>query len=415
MSRESFIITDVDARVILDSRGSETVEVELVSGSVNARASAPSGKSRGTKEAVPFPEKGAAAAVQILRNVLKPRFVGVDPSDQRGVDELLKKVDGTTIFSNIGGNLAYAFSACTSILAARLKQIPAWKHISDLAGSKPAYPIPLGNVLGGGSHAGEGAPDIQEFLVFPIAASNIADAVKINIQIHRRLGGLLSKKVGGFGGGKGDEGAYAPPIDDEKALEAVKEAAENSAHLGLDVAASSFYDSAKHEYIYRNRKVTRSKQQHFEFLSSFVEKYGLRYVEDPFDESDFEAFADFCRAFPRLLVCGDDLVVTRVELIRKAAEAKAIRAVILKPNQVGTISDTIEAAREAERHGIVQVVSHRSGETCDHFLAHLAVGLGSKFIKAGVVGGERVAKANELLRIWYSAGDSIPMHRGDDV
>ncbi|MCX8201369.1 MAG: phosphopyruvate hydratase [Candidatus Caldarchaeum sp.] len=415
MSRESFVITDADAWVILDSRGSETVEVELVSGSVKARASAPSGKSRGSREAVPFPEKGASASVEVFRRLLKAKLVGLDPADQRGVDDLLKKIDGTQLFSKIGGNLAYAVSACSAVLAAKLKEIPTWRHISQMSGIKPAYPIPLGNVLGGGSHAGEGAPDIQEFLVFPIKASNVAEAVKANVEIHRRLGQILAKRVGGFGGGKGDEGAFAPPVDDETALKAVKEAAGDTAYVGLDVAASSLYDAAKSEYVYRNRQLRRTKQQHFEFLSGLVERYGLRYVEDPFDESDFDGFAEFCRAFPKVLVCGDDLVVTRVELLRKAAEMGAVRAVILKPNQVGTITDTVEAAVEAERRGIVRVVSHRSGETCDDFLSHLAVGLGGKFIKAGVAGGERVAKANELLRIWYSSGDTIPMQRGDEV
>lgn len=414
MARESFTITDAEAWVVLDSRGSETIEVTLYSGKVFATASAPSGKSRGSREAVPFPEGGAKQSVKIFTSSLRRRLVGRDPADQTDIDTLLKEVDGTENFSKIGGNLAYAVSACSVKLAAMLKQKPTWRHVADLSGLAPVYPIPLGNVLGGGAHAGEGAPDIQEFLVFPRKPGSVEEAVRMNVEVHKRLGKVLAKKVGGYGGGKGDEGAYAPPVDDEKALEAVKEASEGlDVGFGLDVAASSLYDAARKNYHYRNRGKHLTREQHMQHISELVEKYGISYVEDPFEETDVEGFAELCRAFPKLLVCGDDLVVTRAELIRWASEKSAVKAVILKPNQVGTITDTVEAAKEAEKRGIVRVVSHRSGETCDSFLTHLAIGLGGKFIKAGVAGGERVAKANELLRIWYKAGGSISLQEAD--
>ena len=394
--------------VIFDSRGSETVEVELVSGNISARVGAPSGKSRGAKEVMPFPENDARKAVQAFNTVLKQRLLGFDASDQRGVDELLKKVDGTENFSRIGGNLAYAVSAASAVLAARAQNIPPWAYIARLSGLKPCYPLPLGNVLGGGAHAGEGAPDIQEFLVFPQHVANVVEAVKRNVEAHRRLGRILLRKVGGFGGGRGDEGAYAPPLDDEKALEAVKEAVEGlNQGLGLDVAASNMYNTERDRYVYRNRGVEKTAEEQLEYIAGLVERFGLAYVEDPFHEEDFESHRRLCGMFPRLLVCGDDLVVTRAKLIGEAARKGSVRAVILKPNQVGTISDTVAAAVEAERNSIVRVVSHRSGETCDGFLAHLAVGLGATFIKAGVLGGERVAKANELVRIYGQHGESL--------
>jgi enolase len=396
--------------VILDSRGSETVEVTLQSGNTSVSVGAPSGKSRGAKEVAPFPENDARKSVQVFYTVLKQKLLGFDASDQKGVDELLKRVDGTPNFSRVGGNLAYAVSAASALLAARAQNIPPWEHIAKLSGLKPCYPLPLGNVLGGGAHAGMGAPDIQEFLVFPQRVANVVEAVKKNVETHKRLGGILLKKVGGYGGGRGDEGAYAPPLNDEAALEAVKEAAaETGMGLGLDVAASNLYSAELGKYFYKNRGVEKTVEEQLEYIAGLVERFGLTYVEDPFHEEDFESHKRLCRMFPKLLVCGDDLVVTRAELIREAARKGSVRAVILKPNQVGTLSDTVAAAVEAERNRIVRVVSHRSGETCDGFLTHLAVGLGATFIKAGVFGGERVAKANELVRIYSVHGESLPL------
>ncbi|MEM0443209.1 MAG: enolase C-terminal domain-like protein [Candidatus Caldarchaeum sp.] len=405
--RQSFKITDCEACVVFDSRGSETVEVELWSSQTSARVSAPSGKSRGKNEAVPFPPKGAGQAVEVFEKQLKPRLIGFDPADQRGLDTLMKQVDGTENFSNIGGNLSYAVSAAAALLTARLTDKPLWRYISELSGIKPSMPLPLGNILGGGAHAGGGAPDVQEFLVYPSYPRSVEEALKINIEAHRKLGRILMQKVGGYGGGRSDEGGYSPPVDDYSALKYVAEAVEGfDVGLGLDVAASTLYDPGSGVYVYRNRGVKRTRLEQLEFIKQLVEAFHLSYVEDPFEETDFSSFAELCRTFPDLLVCGDDLVVTRKELVKKAADNGSVRAVILKPNQVGCLSDTLEAAAEAERRGIVRVVSHRSGETCDAFLAHLAVGLGGKFIKAGVVGGERVAKANELLRIWRR-------HRGE--
>ncbi len=408
----SFKITNANAVMVLDSRGSETVEVELWSEKTSARISAPSGKSRGKREAVPFPSNSVQRAVEVFNRVLRQHLIGFDTADQRGLDKMLKQIDGTENFAEIGGNLAYAISACAALLTSILKDMPLWQYISSLSGLNPSLPIPLGNVLGGGSHAGEGAPDIQEFLVFPVNPRSFDEAVKTNVEVHKRLGKVLSKRVEGYGGGRGDEGGYAPPIDDTSAIESVVEAAEGlEVGLGLDIAASSLYDQPTKTYTYKNRGEVKSPEAQMEYVTRLVTRYGVKYIEDPFDEADTESFTTLCKMFPDLLVCGDDLVVTRPELVKKAAEEKAVRAVVLKPNQVGTITDTIEAAVEAERYGISRVISHRSGETCDTFLSHLAVGLGGKFIKAGVIGGERVAKINELLRIWYRYGSFLPLSR----
>jgi enolase len=247
-------------------------------------------------------------------------------------------------------------------------------------------------------------------LVFHTAAKTPFDAVAENIAVHRRVGERLSEMLPDYGGGKGDEGAYAPPLDDETALKAVAASAGGVTALGLDVAANSLYDSGRKVYRYRwMGELERSK--HIQYLERLATSYGLKYLEDPVEEGDWDGFRDLRSRLPKVLICGDDLVVTRADLIREAAGSGAINAVILKPNQVGTLSATLEAAAEAESWGVAKVVSHRSGETCDSSLAHIAVGVGANLIKSGIMGGERISKANELLRIWEKADGRLEMSR----
>ncbi|HIQ29303.1 MAG TPA: phosphopyruvate hydratase [Candidatus Caldiarchaeum subterraneum] len=413
---ESFRISKARARLIFDSRGDYTVEVELESNGRVARASAPAGKSRGRREVEYYPRNNAAEAVRIFNEIVSPKIVGLDPADQRGFDDTLHEIDGTERFERIGGNTAYAASAAASILASMLREVPIYVHVSEKSGMKPKIPMPLGNVLGGGAHAGEGAPDIQEILVFPTGVEDPLEAVRTNITIHKELGRLLTGLVEGFTRGKGDEGAYAPNMRDDDALAAVKKTVDNinaegaRVRMGVDMASSNLYDPSRGMYIYRRSGLTRTRRQQLEYVVEIVERFGLGYVEDPMAEDDMEGFAELVKQVGgKTLVCGDDLLTTNAKQVSEAAKMKAVNAMIIKPNQVGTLTDTFAAAREAERSNIVKVVSHRSGETCSVFLSHLAVGLGAELIKSGVVGGERIAKANELLRIWE--GEKLPLAR----
>ena len=411
--RESFKIEGARARLVFDSRGDETIEVELWSGGYVARVSSPAGKSRGKREVQYYPNDSVAEAVRVFNERLAPRIVGVDPADQEGFDGLLKEVDGTGRFERIGGNTAFASSVAAALLSSKLKAIPLYQHISESSGLSPRIPLPLGNVLGGGAHAGGKAPDIQEILVFSRRVEKPEDAIRSNIQLHKRLGKRLTEVLEGFTRGRGDEGAYAPNMGNEEALRVVRqvlETASGNMAMGVDMASSNLYNAEGRRYVYKRDNVERSREEQITYVAKLVEELGLRYVEDPLEEDDMEGFTELMKQVGnKTLICGDDLLTTNASKIREAAKAKAVNAVIIKPNQVGTLSDTYEAAREAGRHGMVRVVSHRSGETCDGVLAHIAVGLGASLIKCGVVGGERVAKVNELLRIWEGGGGKVPL------
>ncbi len=413
---ESFRIDKARARLVFDSRGDATVEVELEAGGKIARASSPAGKSKGKREVEYYPRNDAAEAVKVFNTTIVPRIVGLDPVDQQSFDATLREIDGTERLERIGGNTAFAASAAASILASLLRGIPTYLHIAEKSGMKPKIPMPLGNVLGGGAHAGEGAPDIQEILVFPTGVKDPLDAVKTNITIHKELGKLLTNLVKGFTKGKGDEGAYAPNMSNDDALEAVKKIVENTrargvkVKMGIDMAASNLYDAEQGKYIYRRTGIARTRQQQIDYVVDIVERFGLGYVEDPMAEDDMDGFAELMQQVGnKTLICGDDLLTTNAKQVYEAARRKAVNAMIIKPNQVGTLTDTFAAVKEAERNNIVKVVSHRSGETCSGFLSHLAVGLGAELIKSGVVGGERIAKANELLRIWEASDGKLPI------
>jgi len=277
-------------------------------------------------------------------------------------------------------------------------------------------PLPLGNVLGGGKHAGKGCPDIQEFLILPYGAKSAAQAVKFNFEVHRRLGEYLARTIASFTGGRGDEGAWAPQMTNEQALEAVAKTLEETstelgvkAGLGLDVAASSLWDPTKHRYVFAGGSVTRTSAEQIDYILNHIQTYRLVYVEDPLHEEDYEGFSELTSKASSCLVCGDDLFVTNVERLKLGIQRKAASAVIIKPNQVGTLTDTWEAVNLTAKAGWTPVVSHRSGETDEAHLTHLAVGYGCPIIKCGVLGGERVAKLNELIRIEEALGENATL------
>ncbi|MDI6897636.1 MAG: phosphopyruvate hydratase [Methanocella conradii] len=405
------IIEDIIGRKIFDSRGNPTIEVEVYLDDGFGRAAAPAGASKGTYEAVAIPVDDAIAK---LENEVVEQLIGEDAEDQEHIDMLLHEVDGTSNFSNIGGNTSVAVSMAVAKAASNaLFRVgpgePLERYLYRyLGGAYPRMPYPLGNVLGGGAHA-PGATDIQEFLVSSVGAETIDEAVYGNALVHKRVKKILADE--GVFCGKGDEGGWAPQVRDSMAFEvvsrAVKEASDElgfEVRLGVDVAASELWDEEKKAYVYKD--AMRTAEEQVEYIAGLIDEYDLFYVEDPLHENDFDGFADLTeKAGDRCIICGDDLFVTNVKRIEEGIEKFAANAALIKPNQIGTVTDTYNAIALAKRYGYKAIMSHRSGETTDNTIAHLAVAFGCEMLKTGVVGGERIAKLNELIRIGEDIGN----------
>jgi enolase len=393
-------VRSVSLRRVLDSRGAPTVEADVLTESGGfGRAAAPSGASTGEYEAVELPPGEAIAAA---RQHAVPRLVGeVHAGNQREVDAALHAADGTDDFSTIGANSAVAVSMAAAKAGADVLGAPLYQHLGGTFRGE-GFPVPLGNVLGGGEHA-MGGTHIQEFLAVPVGAPSVTEAVFANAAVHERVGELLAER--GVPAGTGDEGAWAPAVDDAAAFEIVAAAATDVADdvgfevaIGLDVAASELYDAGA--AVYRYGDVERTPGEQVDYVAGLVDEYDLAYVEDPVEEDDFDGFAALTdRVGDRTVLCGDDLFVTNVERLGRGIDEGAGNAVLVKPNQIGTLSDAVDAVELATRNGLEAVVSHRSGETEDTTIAHLAVATDAPFIKTGAVGGERTAKLNELIRI----------------
>ena len=386
---------------ILNSRGNTTVEAIVDSEFSSAGCCAPSGASTGKYEVMAFPERGIDAGIEFANASVIPKLLGSESESQVQIDRLLHEIDGTENFSNLGGNIAVAISiACAKVSAMDL-EIPLYRYIGGLYAYAKETPLPLGNVLGGGRHA-VGGTDIQEFLVITMA-EKFEDRAFANAMIHSRLKDKLKRRFPNEPLGKGDEGAWVAKLSDEEALEMVKSTADEvsdelgvSSKVGLDVAASELYKGDR--YVYKNRDRTREEQ--INYMAELVDRYGLHFLEDPLDEEDFSGFAELTGLVGnRCLVCGDDLFVTNKNRLKDGIKLKSGNAILIKPNQIGTLTDTYEAVKLAHENGYKTVISHRSGETCDNAIAHLAVGFGTYGIKTGAVSGERIAKLNELIRI----------------
>ena len=396
-------ITSLTGRRVLDSRGESTVEVDLSSKGIMVRVAAPSGKSRGKWEVQPFPDGGVDEAVERVRKLLAPELIGMNVDRQQQIDEKLHEVDGTERFSRIGGNTAYAVSIATALLSATVHKKPLYQK---LAGSiKVRISLPLGNVVGGGAHAKGKRTDIQEFLVVPTKASSAIQAAEANVKVHSEVA-QLAVQQGMSMIGKGDEGGYVLDMKTEQALDLISKACQTvsigtgaDVRIGLDVAASSLWDEKQQAYIYKRDGKKRNEGEQIEFMLDLIERYRLVYVEDPLHEDAFEAFAELRKKAGGALICGDDLLVTNASRIDQAVKRGSANAIIIKTNQVGTLSDSRKAVEKAQAASYVTVMSHRSGEVCSGELAQIAVGLSCPMIKCGVIGGERIAKLNELVRI----------------
>lgn len=399
------IIEDVQVRKILDSRGNPTIEVDVVTWNGFGRAAAPSGASTGSREVVSFPDGGVDVVVREMEDFIASELIGMDANDINTIDEVLKEIDGTDNLAAIGGNTTVAISMAVAKAAAQSYNMPLYKYIGGHLVNE--LPFPLGNMMNGGAHAGVNAPDIQEFLVVPTGATSVVEAVFANASVHKRLKELIQTKDSNFTGGKGDEGGWVPNITNDSALEIQAKACEEIGdELGieirpsLDMAASELWNADEQKYIYAQDGVKRDTGDQIDFVKDIIDTYNMFYVEDPFDESDFNGFSELTsKVGEKCLICGDDLFVTNKELLAKGIKTKAANAIIIKPNQIGSLSETYATVKLAKENDIIPVVSHRSGETTDETIAHLAVGLSCPMIKTGAIGGERIAKLNELIRI----------------
>jgi len=397
-------ISSIEGRILYNSRGSKTIEVDVQSDNeFLGRVCAPSGASVGKYEAVSFPNNNPEESLKILK-ANSQKFVGLESSDLKGVHDILKSLDNSTNYSIIGGGLAFAVTIASMDSAAKASGEPLFKTLSSESSFK--FPFPIGNILGGGAHAGPGTPDIQEILICATGSKTIEDAIETNLSVHKELRRVLEKEDPTFTNGRGDEGGWAPKLENQKALEFSAKACENlgftlgkEVSLGVDFASSTQWNEGKEKYVYNRAGFENTSGEQIDFASDIIEKFKLIYAEDAVHEEAFEDMAELTTKFPNVLVTGDDLTVTNTGILKKAIDMKSCNGAILKVNQAGSLFDALEFANEATQNNIKLITSHRSGESTDSQISHIGLATKSKMLKVGVVGGERVAKLNELLRL----------------
>ena len=391
------IIKDIKLRKIIDSRGNSTVEADISTNDGFGRAAAPAGASTGTFEAQAWPENNVDLGISNARKKLIPLLTGIPANDQKAFDDIIKNEDGTKNLQNVGGNISVALSLACAKAAADSKNIPLFEHVSKT--KSYSIPAPMSNVLGGGAHA-IGGTDIQEYLVTSFD-NDVNTAIETNAAVHKEVAKILKEKFPSIALGKGDEGAWVAPLENVEALELVTKAVDNvhketgvEIRTGLDVAASEFYKNGK--YVYKEQTLTPEEQ--VDFMLGLIEEYDLHSVEDPLDQNDFQSWASLTDQTDSLII-GDDLYVTNSERLKQGIDMKSTNSILIKPNQIGTLTDTVKTVELAKNSDMATVISHRSGETTDTSIAHLGVAFESHAIKTGIMGGERIAKLNELVRI----------------
>ncbi|MFO8090558.1 MAG: phosphopyruvate hydratase [Desulfatiglandaceae bacterium] len=412
-------IETIVAREILDSRGNPTIEVEvgLTDGS-NGRAAVPSGASTGKYEAVELRDaakdryngKGVEKAVDNVTGVIAPELEGMDPTDQRLIDRTLIEIDGTKNKSKLGANAILGVSMAVARAAAAMFFMPLYRYIGGTQACR--LPVPMMNILNGGLHAANNV-DMQEFMIMPVGGSSFREALRMGAEVFHGLAAVLKEK--GYSTAVGDEGGFAPNLENnEQALEMVIAGIERAGYspgkdlmIALDPASSSFFSKGK--YIFsKSDKSSRSGDEMIEFYADWISRFPIVSIEDGLAENDWKSWSAMTsRLGDRLQIVGDDLFVTNTERIARGIKEKAANAVLIKLNQIGTLSETLDAVAMAQRAGWNAVISHRSGETEDTFIADLAVATGAGQIKTGsLCRSERVCKYNQLLRIEEELGES---------
>jgi len=420
-------INCIKARQIFDSRGNPTVEVDLTTDKGCFRAAVPSGASTGIYEAVELRDKGkhymgkgVSKAVANVNNViwpaLKEKGKGLDVTDQEAVDKFLNELDGTENKGKLGANAILGVSMAVCRAGAEQKGVRLYQHIQEISGTERLIlPCPAFNVINGGSHAGNKLA-MQEFMILPTGAKSFKEAMQIGSEIYHNLKAVIKEKYGQDACNVGDEGGFAPNIlSNEEGLELLKRAIEKAGYtekveIGMDVAASEFYKNKKYDLDFKNPNSEESKwltsEQLTEMYMKFIQNYPVTSIEDPFDQDDWEAYSKMCEK-TNIQIVGDDLLVTNPKRVQTGIDKKACNALLLKVNQIGTVTEAIRAAQMSRKAGWGVMVSHRSGETEDTFIADLVVGLSTGQIKTGApCRSERLAKYNQLLRIEEELGDS---------
>jgi enolase len=408
--------------MVIDSRGNPTVEADMVTTDGLFRAIVPSGASTGIYEAVElrdggskFMGKGVMKAVNAVNDVIAPALIGKDPTDQRAIDDMMIDMDGTPNKANLGANAILAVSTAAVHAGAGAKGMPLFRHIAEIAGNPVSnvLPVPCFNVINGGEHAGN-ALAFQEFFVIPSGADTFSEAMMIGTEVFHNLKSVIKAKFGGDATLIGDEGGFAPPCTVESGLEMLMEATEKAGYLdkveiGLDVASSEFKVAGKNEYDLdfktsgsaKDKSMLLSGDELMAFYRDISEKYPIVTIEDAFDQDDWANWSTFTsQVGEKVQVVGDDLTVTNIEKVKRAVDEKAANCLLLKINQIGSISESIDAVKLSKQNGWGVMTSHRSGETEDTTIADIAVGLCTGQIKTGApCRGERTAKYNQLLRI----------------
>ncbi len=409
-------IADIRGREIIDSRGNPTVEADVVLDSgVMGRAAVPSGASTGTREAVELRDgdpkrylgKGVLNAVANVNGAIRQALKGRDAQDQRGLDQVMIELDGTENKSRLGANAILAVSLAAAHAAANDRKLPLFRH---LAGERELeLPVPMMNIINGGAHA-DNSIDIQEFMILPIGAPSLSEAVRYGAEVFHTLKRVLHKQ--GLATAVGDEGGFAPNLpSNEAALETIIEAIQlagytpgGDVHLGLDVASSEFF--RENVYTLESEGREFSAAQFVDYLADLVGRYPIITVEDGMSESDWNGWALLTqRLGRRVQLVGDDLFVTNTKILKEGIDKGIANSILIKVNQIGTLTETLAAIDMARSAGYSAVVSHRSGETEDHTIADIAVGTGATQIKTGSLSrSDRVAKYNQLLRIEAQLG-----------
>ncbi|NHB95911.1 phosphopyruvate hydratase [Photorhabdus stackebrandtii] len=421
-------IVKVISREIIDSRGNPTVEAEVhLEGGFVGLAAAPSGASTGSREALElrdgdksrFMGKGVLKAVDAVNGPIAQAVIGQDAKDQANIDRIMITLDGTENKSKFGANAILAVSLANAKAAAAAKGMPLYEHIAELNGTpgKFSMPLPMMNIINGGEHADNNV-DIQEFMIQPIGAKTLKEAVRIGSEVFHNLAKVLKAK--GMSTAVGDEGGYAPNLESNAAaLAAIKEAVEQAGYvlgrdvtLAMDCAASEFYNSETGNYELKGEGKTFTSQEFTHYLEDLTRKYPIVSIEDGLNESDWDGFAYQTKVLgEKIQLVGDDLFVTNTKILKEGIEKGIANSILIKFNQIGSLTETLAAIKMAKDAGYTAVISHRSGETEDATIADLAVGTAAGQIKTGSMSrSDRVAKYNQLIRIEEALGNRAPFY-----